>query len=70
MTLYVIAGLLLLVVGAAIFFLRFGKSAGQDAVVADVAVKTVDVVKDMAQAQADAPTGKTEIVKRLREKGL
>lgn len=67
---YAIAAIALGVVALVIYLLSFGKKAGQSKVVADVATHTVKVQSDMAEAQVNAPTGKPEIVKRLREKGL
>ena len=51
---------------------KFGRSfrtAGQDEVRSEVAVKTVNVQSDMAKAQIDAPSGKQAVIDRLRKGG-
>lgn len=57
-------------IGVIVWLYSKGRSAGESKVVADVATATVDTTTKMADAQANAPQGKTDVVKRLREKGL
>ena len=70
MTLYAVGFVILAVIAGVWALVRRIKKGARAEVAAEVAVETVEVVRDMAQAQADAPQGKTETVKRLREKGL
>lgn len=70
MTAYVWGAVILAVITliAGIYF--YGRRAGRDSSEKTVATKTADVLKKMNQAGADAPSSKSAIVDRLREKGL
>lgn len=69
-TLGVVAAVILAVIAAVWAFGRRERKAGQDEVRADVAVQTVDTVQKSAAAQANAPKSKSDVVDRLRGKGL
>ena len=67
---YAIGAIVLAIIAGVWMLGRKLRRAGQDEVRAEIAVSTVKVQSDMAEAQVNAPTGKTATVKRLREKGL
>lgn len=68
MTLYVIAGLVVVLIGGGIFLLTFGKKSGSATTSAKVAEKTAKV--QQAQAQAAAEAKAEDVVDRLRRGGF
>jgi hypothetical protein len=69
MGLYITAGIILVVGGLILWLYRAGKSAGTDSVAKDVAKTTADVAQRQADAQANAPRSKDQIIDRLRKGG-
>jgi hypothetical protein len=69
MTLYIVAGIILAVGGFILWLYLAGKSAGATAATHDVLEETAEVLRKQAQAQADAPQGKQEVIDRLRTGG-
>ena len=70
MTLYLIAGLGLAIVGFLTWLVIWASRAGADRTAAKTAEKTADVLKRQGDAVANAPQGKAEVVDRLRGRGL
>jgi uncharacterized protein YggE len=70
LTVGAIGVVVLAVIAGLWMFARRARQGGEAKVVADVATAAVEVVTDMADAQANAPQGKADVVKRLRENGL
>ena len=69
MSLYAIGVVVLAIIAGVWVLGRKLRRAGQDEVRADVATETVEVLQDMADAAANAPTGKPAILDRLRNGG-
>ncbi len=69
MTLYVVGGIILVLVAALWMFARRMRQSGEATVIAEVAVETVKVTQAMAEAQANAPSNKQEVLDRLRTEG-
>lgn len=68
-TLYAILGFLVLVGIFWIWLANRERKAGETNVTADVATHTVDVQVKQAQAAADAPHGKEQVLDRIRNGG-
>lgn len=70
MTLYVIGGIVLAVVGGLWLFGYRQRKAGEDSVRAETAIETVDVMKRQDKAAAEAPKTKDALVDRLQKGGF
>jgi hypothetical protein len=68
-TLIIWAAIILGIGGFLAWLFLAGKSAGTDAIARDVAENTADVAARQADAQANAPRSKVQIIDRLREGG-
>ncbi len=63
------AAIILGIGGLIVWLYASGKSAGSNAIAKDVAKQTADVAQRQADAQANAPRSKDQIIDRLREGG-
>ena len=69
MGLYVIVGGLVAVLGFLIWYGSTQRKAGSDAISADVAKETADVLRKQGEAIVNAPSNKAEVIDRLRNGG-
>jgi hypothetical protein len=66
---YLWIAVVLAVLGFIVWLYVAGRSAGKAAIAADIAEDTNDILRKQAQAQADAPQGKQEVIDRIRNGG-
>jgi hypothetical protein len=67
---YAVMALVLAVLGFLVWLWIKAASSGAAAAEKDILTSTTEAQKEQLQAAADAPHGKADVLKRLREKGL
>ncbi len=70
MSLYIWAAVIFAVIGAVAAVYFSGRNAGATRVENKVLTKTAEAQQKQLQAATEAPKGKTQVVSRIREKGL